>query len=1046
MRVGSREERIAQLQERLGAVKRANDIDGEIDVLLQLGNLMSEDNPGGAHMHYKIAEKVISREDRKNRLHEAIGGQARMLRRLKRFDEAIHRYLDAERAAADAGQEIAGAGWTLRRASALRTKGDLTGAKAAVAEAENILRPERGEAQDLFHFLGRVNFFDPAAVSVLAELEGQIGLNCRAGNDDDGAETHYWSALEFARQAKNSDAVNTWAVNLGNSLSRRRRYTAAIQCYQTALEESIHSGADSSTVHAANQMAACMAGAFRLEECGAKLLDVARQLESAPSKLAILNTALTLFDQAADFKNVVDVAREIQNLSASLPLDPKYLDAVTARSNQAGEFLARSPKTRNEGPTATQLYLIDSMVSAEKSGEPLTAVNASHLVCDIKLALQFAGGGHWKRLGFGDILAEPGFDLRVFADTLEMLARRNRPREMLDLLQRYKSPAFSMTVLRRFQKMGAPCREAKDYLSALEALRDGIDVLGGPARLDYLRAITSVRRAGESVLEAAEILREMDPILNARMGGIVRPDELIDAFPAAGGVAVVDFVIGRNATSGVILLRNGNDVTAIPLINPDFTAEQARQLMEVYAQANLPKSFGPAQSKALAEISNILHDRFFCSLAQQLASWGITQLILIPDALTRFLPLHLARICGKEFDIPGIDTEDAEYLCEVMPVEFAPCLQAVAASQIYRRPKKIERIAGFADPNGDLPAARSSLEQYSERLPPTVAYELHTGACVTKNAVTAALHEADLLLFGTHGWFSPAHPENSYLSLYGEEWSMTDIVDQPELIRNPVLLLGACEIGAVAATPDEPHAYGIPGALIAAGAASVFANLWPVEDISAGYLTERFLHYLEHPGYRPAAALFRGVRDLRRKLKNAEALALCRRYIAKLEENGAKPRLIIAATTVAEWVEDSGLEHPFKDPIFWAAAVIVGSGWQLPAGAVVGGPLHGPELVLKQIEADDLVRNGKPRKAMEAAREIAAVSDGVFRSRALTTLCFGMLHTADLTALDRVRRAVRRILKGVARIALAEKDDDLRKRIDILEGYLEDRHVAANEQ
>src|SRR4030095_2560679 len=93
---------------------------------------------------------------------------------------------------------------------------------------------------------------------------------------------------------------------------------------------------------------------------------------------------------------------------------------------------------------------------------------------------------------------------------------------------------------------------------------------------------------------------------------------------------------------------------------------------------------------------------------------GLNQLILIPDVLTRSVPFHLALACGEEINIPGVDTKGADFLCEVMPVEYAPCLQAVAASQVYQRPKQIERIAAFADPAGDLAVARVAMEEFGK--------------------------------------------------------------------------------------------------------------------------------------------------------------------------------------------------------------------------------------------------------------------------------------------------------------------------------------------
>jgi hypothetical protein len=123
---------------------------------------------------------------------------------------------------------------------------------------------------------------------------------------------------------------------------------------------------------------------------------------------------------------------------------------------------------------------------------------------------------------------------------------------------------------------------------------------------------------------------------------------------------------------------------------------------------------GKKQAEALGVIGKILHDKLLCSLTETLSGWGITQLVLVPDMFTRFVPLHLSLICGKEIQVAGVDTEGARYLCEVMPVEYAPCLQAVIASQIYKRPKTVSTVAAFVDPVGDLPTLRQVLGGLSE--------------------------------------------------------------------------------------------------------------------------------------------------------------------------------------------------------------------------------------------------------------------------------------------------------------------------------------------
>jgi hypothetical protein len=174
-----------------------------------------------------------------------------------------------------------------------------------------------------------------------------------------------------------------------------------------------------------------------------------------------------------------------------------------------------------------------------------------------------------------------------------------------------------------------------------------------------------------------------------------------------------------------------------------------------------------------------------------------------------------------------------------------------------------------------------------------------------------------------------------------------------------------------------------------------------------------------------------------RRLDRKEVLSLFDGYLKSLEDQEVDDRVIISAQNLMEKIEDDDNEHPFSDPLYWGATVIVGSGWHLPAGAVVGGPLDGPELVLKQMEADDLVTRQEYRGAMRIARELAGSCDGVFRAHALVTLANAILMGTDVVSMESARRTARRMLLQAERIGRAEEDDPLLARIEELKRYLE---------
>lgn len=91
----------------------------------------------------------------------------------QRPTEAVKLFRAAQAAAKECEHFLESARWKLSEASALRAQGDLEGTRTAIREAEDIIRPQQ---EGPLAFLGSVNLFEPNQVSIVAELEGQIGL------------------------------------------------------------------------------------------------------------------------------------------------------------------------------------------------------------------------------------------------------------------------------------------------------------------------------------------------------------------------------------------------------------------------------------------------------------------------------------------------------------------------------------------------------------------------------------------------------------------------------------------------------------------------------------------------------------------------------------------------------------------------------------------------------------------------------------------------------------------------------------------------------
>ncbi|WP_240487349.1 CHAT domain-containing protein [Actinomadura flavalba] len=126
-----------------------------------------------------------------------------------------------------------------------------------------------------------------------------------------------------------------------------------------------------------------------------------------------------------------------------------------------------------------------------------------------------------------------------------------------------------------------------------------------------------------------------------------------------------------------------------------------------------------------------------------------------------------------------------------------------------------------------------------------------TGEAATVPAVTAALDGAALAHLAAHGTFRSGNPLFSHLRLHDGPLCVHDLEDVPVLPR--VLVLAACDAGLSAA---GDAVLGLPGALLALGAATVVASVTRVSDEAAPAFMES-LHRALGSGVAPAEALAR---------------------------------------------------------------------------------------------------------------------------------------------------------------------------------------------
>ncbi len=1013
--------RMDGLQDELTRAVDINDAAQEIATLMEIGELaLTEGDFALANMHLSQAGHTILKSGvLLDKLQEVLGAQALLMRRRKRYAQS----LDLYREAADSARQYAGkaevARWTSRQ-----------GALHRLMKQPEMARSAFQNAREVYAGLG-----DDGRAGV-ADQEGNLGLLAADAGNDRIASSAYRRAVELATNAGSLDLVATWAANLGNACVRQRRYSEAWRAFEQSMEAAVQIGDESSMRTTATQWAGGYQYAHKHRQAAEILLLTAKRITHPSMRRRLLGDSLASLFVAGQYKRLLDIGSELIAVDSPNGLDKKRLDHVQQYMEAAREKLkVRSIDTASlpATPTILDAYLPNRMAEFVSNDDANGMREMAHLICDINLCLVDSSEKSWQPL-----LTETHLRYRVLGEAMVELCKNERVEQSFEISQRFKSIGFCAPNIMRLKETDTLIPEAIEYLARLNKLSEAVKRLQVSAFIpDGLQRVEAVREAGELLLEAGVKLHERDPILHARLGGVIPVQDLIEALPLADPAAIVDLVLTGQGMLLHILRRLDEKVCVLPILAENFTFEHAKHLMHVWAQTGIVHDeMSESGEVGIAEISRVLHDQLFCKLAKQLNELLIPQIILIPDTFTRHLPLHLAGVCGENLqdlvehiNIHGMSA-DIEYFSEVFPTEYAPCVQAIAVSQHQKRPREVSNVLSLANPISDLPGAQSTAGWLQDQLPDTLAFISYVGEAATLENLFTGIEDADVVVIGTHGKFDTENALMSHLTFSDGHWTMADMLDDKPFRHSPVLILSACEIGAIGITLNELEASGIPGALISTGAACVLANMWPVEPVSMGYIVERFVTHLSHAGYRPSAALLRAVRDLR-LLSKADALKRCDAQMLQVKHNGATDNFF-RLYNLRNRIKASENNHPFSAPQWWAATIIVGSGWARPAGGIVvpiEDMLDIVEDALARENAQSLLATGQVSEARNTLEKILVHSEGIERARTLDALAWAVWLERQEGAEQAAKHEAQALLDSAAFVAQAEQDEQMIRNI-----------------
>lgn len=202
-------------------------------------------------------------------------------------------------------------------------------------------------------------------------------------------------------------------------------------------------------------------------------------------------------------------------------------------------------------------------------------------------------------------------------------------------------------------------------------------------------------------------------------------------------------------------------------------------------------------------------------------------LIFCPTGPMHRLPLHAIPLEGSP-------------IIERNPIAYIPSATVLRHCVLRGENRAFQTAALFGDPSGDRPAAEAivrRLAQQFQKVP-------YLKEAVTRNAFTSAVQDVDLIHFQGHAIYDTTEPLNSHLVMADGHLTAKDIFESIQL-RSQLLTLAACESGTSKILEgDEP--IGLIPAFLYAGANSILATLWKVQDEATAHFIQLFTDNLLH--------------------------------------------------------------------------------------------------------------------------------------------------------------------------------------------------------
>jgi len=426
----------------------------------------------------------------------------------------------------------------------------------------------------------------------------------------------------------------------------------------------------------------------------------------------------------------------------------------------------------------------------------------------------FAIAERAKSRSFADQLANANVDLQTGGDR-DLLERRERLLDRLSLAQ------GKINALQ--QKAG----DAESSRLAIAALNDTLSNL----QKEYSNILVALKTANPELADLVSV----EPLPLSEVQAML-----------ADSVALVEYFFAKDRlVSWVVDRRQARAVN---------TALDRNKLNEDISQ--LRRAITKRASTESS--SRVLYDQLIKPLEPLLSS--AKQLVIVPHSVLHYLPF------------PALQKADSTYLIDHHALALAP--SATVLGFCYRKGNSMSnvtpenfRVLALGNPDVgnarfDLPFAEKEIKSITQTFGAIESYERQQA---TSGALIAGAGRANLIHLSCHGVYDERNPLFSALLLAPDSTNPTGRLEAHKIfelkLNASFVMLSACETGLARITGGD-EVIGLGRGFIFAGAPSLIASLWTVDDLATAITVKRFYRYL-YTGISKAEALRQAQRFVR---------------------------------------------------------------------------------------------------------------------------------------------------------------------------------------